>query len=78
MVVKSEACSSNVGQVGRDVSTGDVDPFVLNVFGMNELDVLDDLKFVEQHGADQTVEIAAGDQTKPSLTLFRQRCGSGA
>lgn len=62
VVVKSEVGAGHVGQVGGDVAGGDGDLAVLHVLGVHELDVVDHVEFVEQHGADQAVEVAAGDE----------------
>jgi len=60
--------------VGRNVVVGKVDLAILHLARMDEQDVVDQLHFLEQNGADQAVEIAAGDQAElPSA--FLQRAG---
>ncbi len=67
MMVESQMHPVHIGQVGGDVAVGDGDDAVLHILGMHELDVVDHLKMLEQHGADQAVEIAAGDKTEFGL-----------
>jgi nitric oxide synthase oxygenase domain/subunit len=62
MVVKGQIDAGNEWQVGRDIALGDLDFAILHILGMNELDVIDHVQFIEQNGADQTIEVAAGDQ----------------
>ena len=61
VVVERKVRSCHVGQVGGDVTAGDVHLAVLHVFGVDKLDLVDHVQFIEQDGADKTVEIAAGD-----------------
>jgi hypothetical protein len=46
-----------------DITCGDIDLAVLHILGVDELDVVDHVELAEQHGADQTVKVAAGYQT---------------
>jgi len=63
VVVKRQVHTRHVGQVGGDVAVGHLHLAVLHVLGVNELDVVDQVQLVEQDGADQSIEIAAGNQT---------------
>ncbi|MNR17614.1 hypothetical protein D3C85_1342860 [compost metagenome] len=70
VVVKGQMRGFDVRQVGGDVALGDVDLAVLHVFRVHELDVVDQPELVEQHRADQTIEITARHQTKLSCCHF--------
>src|SRR3972149_8333125 len=61
-MVERKVHAGRIGQVSRDVAIAHVDLSVLHVFGVHELDLVDQVHFVEQHGADQSVEIAASDE----------------
>ena len=54
----------DVGQIGDDVASRDRYDAVLHVFGMDELDLVDQVEFAQQHAADEPVEIAACHETK--------------
>ena len=64
MMVERQMHAFHIRQVGGDVGTGNQDRTVLHVLGMDELDIVDQVQFFEEHRADQAVEIAAGDQTE--------------
>ncbi|MNT84686.1 hypothetical protein D3C72_2247320 [compost metagenome] len=52
----------HVGQVGGDVAAGDGHLAVLHVLGVDKGDFVNEVHFIEQHGADQAVKVTAGDQ----------------
>ena len=62
MVVECEVTTLDVGEVGDDVARTDLDQAVLHVLGMDELDVVEQARFAQQHAADEAVEIAAGHE----------------
>ncbi len=64
MVVEHQVGAGDVRQVGRDVAGGDHDFAVLHVLGMDEQDVVDQFEMPEQHGAHETVEVAAGHEAE--------------
>ena len=59
---KNKVRAGHIGQVGGDVPLGDRNLSVLHVFGVHELDIVDQVHFLEQHGADQPVKIATGNE----------------
>ena len=61
-MVEGEADAGDVGQVGRDVAGVDLDLAVLHVLGMDEQDVVEQSELLEQRGADEAVEVGAGDE----------------
>ena len=63
VVVERQVGARHIGQIGRDVVRPDVDLAVLHVLGVHELDLVDQAHFVQQHGANEAVEVAAGDET---------------
>ncbi len=52
--------SPDIRQVGGDVVVRDQNGSVLHVLGVNELDLVNHVHFLEQHGTYQAVEIAPG------------------
>ena len=46
-MVEDQACAGNKRQVGGDVALGDFDLAILHVFGMDELDFVDHVEFIE-------------------------------
>ena len=62
VVVERQTHAGDVGKVGRDVAVGDLDEAVLHVLGVDELDLVEDPQLLQQGGADQPVEVAAGDE----------------
>ena len=46
-------------EVCRYVVLADLDLAVLNIFRMDELDLIDHVQFAKEHGANQTVEITS-------------------
>jgi hypothetical protein len=77
VVVKRQVRRCHVGQVGGDVPVGDLDLAVLHVLGVNELDVVNQVQFFQQYGADQAVKVTAGHQPEFALAygspLFDKR-----
>src|SRR3712207_1785685 len=63
MMVEGEMAARHIGQVGRDVARGDRHLAVLHVLRVHEADLVDELQLLEEHSADQPVEVAAGDET---------------
>ena len=51
------------GQVRRDVRRAQLDLAVLHVLRVHEEDVLEHAEPLEQRGADEAVEVGAGDET---------------
>ena len=62
MVIEGQRHLGPVGQIGRDVVGRQLDLAVLDVLWVHEQDVLEDPELLQQGGADQTVEVAAGDE----------------
>jgi cytochrome P450 len=54
----------HVGQVGEDVAFGHGHLAVLHVLGVVEDDLAEHAHFLQQHGADQAVHVAAGQQAE--------------
>jgi hypothetical protein len=72
-MVEDQVGSGRVRQVGGDVARTDLDRPILDILGMHEHDVPDQVELFEQHGADQPVEIAPGHQP---ISLHRHRHSS--
>ncbi len=62
VVVEGEVNARNVGEIRRDISAGHLDLAVLHVLRVDELDGVEDAPFLEQDGADEAVEVAAGHE----------------
>jgi hypothetical protein len=62
MVVEGQVGAGDIRQIGGDVALADGDLPVLHVLRVDEQDVVDQVQVLEQDGADQAVEIAAGDK----------------
>ena len=62
VVVEHQVGIGRVGQVGGDVAGTDLHLPVLDVLGMHEQDLPDQPELLEQHRADQSVEVAPRDQ----------------
>ena len=62
VMVERERDLGAVRQVRRDVVGRKFDLAVLHVLGVDEQDVVEDPELLQQGGADETVEVAAGDQ----------------
>ena len=62
VMVEGQVTTRYVGQVGRDVAFANLDLAVLHVLRVDEQDVVDHVQFLQQDGADQTVEITAGHE----------------
>jgi hypothetical protein len=60
VVVEDQVRLGPVGQVGGDVAGTDLHRPVLDVLGVHKDDVLDQAELLEQHGADQPVEVTSG------------------
>ncbi|MGH1570348.1 hypothetical protein ACRAWG_06370 [Methylobacterium sp. P31] len=58
MMIEGEMAGFDVRQIGDDVAIRDRDNAILHVLGMNELDLVDQVEFVQQHAADETVKVA--------------------
>ena len=61
-MVEREPDAGHVGQVRRDVAGTDLDLAVLHVLGVDEEDVVEQPELLEQRGADEAVEVGAGDE----------------
>lgn len=62
MVVERQRHLGAVREVRRDVVGGQLDLSVLHVLGVDEEDVVQEAQLLQEGGADETVEVAAGDQ----------------
>ncbi len=62
VVVEREEDVGLIGQVGRDVALRERHLAVLDVLGVDELDVVEDVEVLEERRADEPVEVAAGHQ----------------
>jgi hypothetical protein len=67
VVVERQRDLGAVGQVGRDVVGGQLDLAVLHVLGMDEQDFVEEPELLEQGGADEAVEVAAGDESERAV-----------
>ncbi|WAP67759.1 hypothetical protein [Jiella pelagia] len=74
MVIEDEMCPGHIWQVGGDVAAGNRDLAVLHVFWMDESDFVDEVQLLEQHAADEAVEVAAGDE---AVARGRHGCSPG-
>ena len=80
VVVEREVHARVVREVGGDVTGADLDLAVLDVLGMNELDVVEDAEVLEERGAHQPVEVAARHESEALCLKLRHeecigRCG---
>ncbi len=64
MMVEGQVHALDIRQVGGDVAIRNQDGAILHVLGVDELDVVDHVQFLEQDRTHQPVEIAAGDQAE--------------
>ena len=62
MVVKSQSDSAVKGEVCSDVIFMQVHLTILNILGMHEENIIDQVFFLQDHGADKTVKIAPRHQ----------------
>jgi hypothetical protein len=77
MMIESQMNPFHIGKVGGDVGVGNQDRAVLHVLWVDEFDIINDVEVLLQYGANQTVEIIPGNQSKhivahsihPSLCL---------
>jgi hypothetical protein len=67
MMVEHEMGPRVVGHVGRNIPASDVHDAVLDVLGMNEQDLIDDVQLLEEHGGHQAVKITTRYQ--PILSI---------
>ena len=63
VVVKCETYSGVKGKICRDVILGDIDFSILNILRVNELDLIDNVEFLEQHGAYESVKVTSGNKS---------------
>ena len=61
-MIENEMRPRHVGQIRGDVLRSDLDLAVLHVFRMDEQDVVDQVQVLEEDGAYEAIEIAAGDE----------------
>ncbi len=59
VVVEGEVCPRHVREVGGHVARTDLDLAVLDVLGVDELDLVEHAQLLEERGADEPVEVAA-------------------
>ncbi len=64
-MVEREPDAGHVGQVRGDVAGADLDLAVLHVLGMDEEDVVEQAELLQERGADEAVEVGAGDEAVP-------------
>jgi hypothetical protein len=62
VVVERQRDLGAVREVRRDVVRGQLDLAVLDVLRMDEQDLVEEPQLLEQRGADEAVEVAAGDE----------------
>ena len=62
VVVEDQVRGRRVREVGEDVALGDLDDAVLHVLGVHEGDLVDHAELLQQDGADEAVEVAAGHE----------------
>ena len=62
VVVEGQVAALDVGQVRRDRVGIDAHLAVLHVLGVHEIDLVDQVQLLQQHGADEAVEVGAGDE----------------
>jgi len=63
VMVEDQVRAGHVREVRRDVLAGDLDLAVLHVFRVDELDLVHHAELLQEHGAYETVEVAARDQS---------------
>ena len=63
VVVEGDRHAGIVGQVGRDVVFREFDLAVLDVLGVDELDLVDHIELAEHHCAGESVEVAARNKS---------------
>jgi hypothetical protein len=62
VMVERQVRARHVRQIGRDVAGADRDLPILHVLRMDEQDVIDQVQVSQQDGADEAVEVAAGNE----------------
>ena len=62
VMVEREPDAGHVGQVRGDVARAHLDLAVLHVLGVDEEDVVEQTELLQERGADEAVEVGAGDQ----------------
>ena len=62
MVVEHKVRTLDIWQIRQDVARPDFDQAVLHILGMHELDVIDEIEVLEQHSANEAIEVTAGDK----------------
>ena len=73
VVVEPEPAARGVGDVGENVVGRDGDLAVLHVLGVDELDLVEEPLFLEEHGTAQAVEVAASQQSHGDVLSCRAR-----
>jgi hypothetical protein len=64
MMVKRNVRACHIRQVGGDITVGDINLAVLHVLGVDKLDIVDQVQFIEQYGAYQAIKITAGNESE--------------
>ena len=64
MVIKHQVCRCHVGQIGGDVTTAYVNLAILHIFGVDKLNVVNQVQLFKQYSAHQAVKVTAGYQSK--------------
>ena len=64
-MVEGEPDAGHVREVRRDVAGADLDLAVLHVLGVDEEDVVEQAELLQERGADEAVEVGAGDEAVP-------------
>ena len=77
VVVERQRDLGAVGEVRRDVVGGQRDLAVLNVLRMDEQDLVQEPELLEESGADETVEVAAGDEAVGAVRRGRAKIRHG-
>ena len=60
MVIERHPHTLNEGQIGGDIAAGDFNHPILHIFGVDELDLVDQLQLFQDSGANEAIEIATG------------------
>ena len=69
VMVKCQLYSGVEGKVRGDVIAGYINLSVLNVFGMNEFDLIDHVHLFQKHCANQTVKVTSCDKSSAHRDL---------
>jgi hypothetical protein len=64
MMIESQMDAGDIRQVSRNIPVVNLNLAILHILGMDKLDIVDQLQFVQQNRADQAIHIAASDEAE--------------